>query len=367
MGGDTRLTRTDQIIGSFHYMAAEQFRQEELDNRTDIYAIGVVLFQLLTGALPFDAPDTAAIMYQIVHEAPPPLSKYIKEYPVELEAIIARALAKKREERYANAKDLAFDLLQVQEHLKSETVAQLFQRAEVSLRREEWTRAREHLLQVLRLDRQNTQAQKLMNSVQERLRQLQQVEQARSLRSQADEAYLDQRYDDALRLLDQAVALDVNNSDLQAFRDSVRAAKERATSLRRALRRAEAALQDGDLDEAQSAVGDAFKIDPEDTQAKALKTVIAQQAEEKVRHEHLRKLLDEARKQIEARNLTAAFNLLKTAETLDPTSNELQTVTKLAMATREQEKRRVETEALRKKIETLLREEDYAAAVASAD
>ncbi len=366
IGGDTRLTRTDQIVGSVHYMSAEQLQAKELDNRTDIYATGVVLFQLLTGVLPFDSPDTAATLLKIVNEPPPPLSAYIKEYPPELDGIVNHALAKKREERYASAKDLAFDLMQVQEHLKSETVAQLFQRAEVSLRREEWTRAREHLQQVLRLDRQNTTAQKLMNGVQERLRQLQQIEQARAIRNQADEAYMDQRYDDALRLLEQAVALDGTNSDLVAFRDLVRSAKERATGLRRALRRAEAALQDGDLDEAQNAVGEAFKIDPQDTQAKALKVVIAQQAEEKLRQERLRKLLDEARNLIAARHLTAAFNILKSAEALDPTSNELQTVAKLAFAAREQEKRRAETEALRQQIEAALREEDYATAVARA-
>ncbi len=178
---------------------------------------------------------------------------------------------------------------------------------------------------------------------------------------------MDQRYDDALRLLEQAVALDGSNSDLLTFRDSVKSAKERATGLRRALRRAEAALQDGDLDEAQNAVSEAFKIDPHDTQAKALKVVIAQQAEEKLRHEQVRKLLDEARNQIAARNLTAAFTVLKNAESLDPTSNELQTVVKLAMAAREQEKRRAETEGLRQQIEAALREEDYATAVARAD
>ena len=367
IGGDARLTRTDQIVGSVHYMSAEQLQAKELDNRTDIYATGVVLFQLLTGALPFDSPDTAATLLKIVNEPPPPLSAYLKEYPIELEGIVSRALAKKREERYATAKDLAFDLMQVQEHLKSETVALLVRRAEASVGREEWTRAREHLQQVLRIDRQNTNAQKLMNAVQEHLRQQQQIEQARALRSQADEAYMDQRYDDALRLLDQAVPLDSKNADLLAFRDSVRGAKERATGLRRALRRAEAALQDGDLDEAQSAVNDAFKIDPRDTQAKALKVIISQHAEERSRQEQLRKLLDQARNQIAARDLTGAFATLKTAEALDPTSNELQSVAKMAASAREQEKRRAETEELSRQIEAALVRGDYATAVAKAE
>ena len=367
IGGDTRLTKTDQIIGSVHYMSAEQLQSKELDNRTDIYATGVVLFQLLTGALPFDAGETAATLLKIVNDPPPPLSAYLKEYPVELEAIISKALAKNREERYATARDFAFDLMQVQEHVKSETVAQLVHRAEVSVGREEWTRAREQLQQVLRIDRENTHAQKLMNAVQECLRQRQQIEQARALRSQADAACMDQRYDDALRLLDQAVTLDAKNNDLLSFRDSVRAAKERATGLRRALNRAEAALQDGDLDEAQSAVNEAFKIDASDTQAKALKVIISQHVDERSRQQQLRHLLDQARNQIAARDLTGAFATLQAAEALDPTSNELQTVAKLAASAREQERRRSETEELRRQIEAALVHEDYATAVAKAE
>ena len=367
IGGDTRLTKPDQVVGSFHYMSPEQLQAKELDNRTDIYAAGVVLFQLLTGALPFDAPDTAATLLQIVNEPPPTLSKYLKEYPIELDVIVSRALAKNREDRYPTAKDFAFDLMQVQERVKFETVAQLVRRAEGSLTREEWTRAREYLQQVLRIDRQNPQAQKLMNAVQERLRQQQQIEQARGLRSQADEAYMDQRYDDALRLLDQAVVLDSKNSDLLAFRDSVRADKERATGLRRALRRAEVALRDGDLEEAQSAVDDAFKIDPHDTQAKAIKVIISQHAEERLRQEKLRMLLDQARNQIAARDWTEAFATLKTAETLDPASNELRSVAKMAVSAREQEKRRLETEELRRQVEAALVHEDYATAVAKAE
>jgi tetratricopeptide (TPR) repeat protein len=367
IGGDARLTKTDQIVGSVHYMSVEQLQARELDNRTDVYATGVVFFQLLTGMLPFDSPDTASTLLKIVNEPPPPLSLYLKDYPVELDAIVTRVLAKDRDERYASAKDLAFDLMQVQDHLKSETVAQLVRRAETLLEREDWTRAREQLQQAQRIDRHNTQVQKMLTAVHERLRQQQQIEQARGLRHQADEAYMEQRYDDALRILDQAVALDGSNSDLLAFRDSVRLARERATGLRRALRRAEAALQDGDLDEAESAVGEAFKIDPQDTQAKALKGIIAQQAEEKLRREQVRKLLDEARNQIAARKLTAAFTIIRNAESLDPTSNELQTVKKLALAAREQEKRRAETDAMRQQIEAALSQEDYATAAAKAE
>jgi tetratricopeptide (TPR) repeat protein len=365
--GDTGLTKANQVIGSIFYMSSEQLQAKELDNRTDVYSLGVVLFQLLTGSLPFEANEAAATFHKILNDPPPPLSAYLKEYPAELDAIISRVLAKRREDRYATAQDLAFDLMRIQDQVKSETVGQLFRRAEVAVDKEEWTQAREQLQQALRIDRHNTRAQKLMSAVHERLRLQQEIERARSLRNQANEAYMDQRYEDALHLLDQAIALDAKNNDLLAFRDSVRAAMERAAKLRRALRRAEAALQDGNIDEAQIAVDDAVQIDPSDTQAKALKVIVYQHAEEKSRQQQLRKLLDQARDQIAARDLTGAFATLKTAEALDPTSNELQAVAKMAATAREQEKRRSEAEEMCRQIEAALIQEDYATAVARAD
>jgi tetratricopeptide (TPR) repeat protein len=365
--GDTGITKPNQVIGSIHYMSPEQLQAKELDDRTDIYSIGVVLFQLLTGVLPFDANETAATVQKILNDFPPPLSAYLKEYPAELDDIVSRVLAKKRDERYARAQDLAFDLMRVQDQVKSETVNQLVRRAEVAVEQQDWTQAREQLQQVLRIDRHNSRAQKMMSGVHEQLRLRQEIERARALRNQANECYMEQRYDDALHLLDQAVTLDAKNNDLVAFRDSVQAAKERATRLRRALRRAEAALQDGNIDEAQRAVDDAVKIDPQDTQAKALKVVVYQHAEERSRQQQLRKLLDQAREQIAARDLTAAFATLKAAEVLDPSSNELQTVAKMAASAREQERRRSEAEELCRQVEAALVQEDYTTAVARAE
>ena len=367
IAGSTRLTKTDQVIGSLHYMSPEQLQAKELDNRTDIYSVGIVLYRLLTGVLPFDTPDTAATLLKILNEDPPPLSAYVKDYPPELDGIINRALAKNHDQRYLSAQDLAFDLSQVQERSKSDAVAQIIKRAEAAFSREDWTRARDHLQQAIRIDRQNTQAKKLMTAVQERLLYQKQLEQARALRSQADEAYLDQRYDDALGLLDQAIKLDPNNDDIKSLHASVRAAGERARALKAALRRAEAAMQEGDFDEAEQALKEALTLDPDDTEAKALKSLIARQVEEKARHDQVRDFLDRARNQIAARDLSAAFASLETVKKLDPTSTELNAVLRLAQTAQKQENRRAELLLLHKQIESALQSEDYATAVAQAE
>jgi tetratricopeptide (TPR) repeat protein/predicted Ser/Thr protein kinase len=366
LAGDTGLTKPNHVIGSIHYMSVEQLQDKAVDNRTDIYSLGVVLFQLLTGVLPFNASETAATFFKILNDPPPSLSAFLKEYPAELDAVISRVLAKKREERYGTAKDLAFDLVRIQEKVKAENTSQLIRDAETWVRQEDWRQAKEKLQQVLRIDRQNNRAQQLMNVVQERIRLLEEVERARVLRNQANEAYLGQRYDDALRLLDQAVTLDAKNGELVSFRDSVRAAKERATSLRRALRRADAAFHDGDLDEAQAALDDARRIDPENSQVNALQILVSRHTEERICSSNLRKLFDQAEHQIATRDLAGAFATLKTAEGLDPASDELKALAKKAVAASEQESRRTGVQEFRRQIEAALLQEDFSKAVAKA-
>ncbi|MCL2523560.1 MAG: serine/threonine-protein kinase [Betaproteobacteria bacterium] len=108
----TGLSRIAQVgaIGSPAYMSPEQVQELPLDHRTDIYSLGVVLFQLLTGHLPFQAEDQADLVYRIAHEAAPRAASLRPDLPPALDAIVARAMAKEREQRYQNWQDLAQDL-----------------------------------------------------------------------------------------------------------------------------------------------------------------------------------------------------------------------------------------------------------------
>ena len=102
-----RLTATGRAMGTPHYMSPEQAMGRVLDGRSDVYALGVVLYELLAGAPPFDAPDAYAVGYKHVHEAPVPLEVAAPGAPPALAAVVMRALAKNPDERYARAADLA--------------------------------------------------------------------------------------------------------------------------------------------------------------------------------------------------------------------------------------------------------------------
>jgi serine/threonine protein kinase len=115
--GSLKLTKTSSTVGTLAYMAPEQIQGGEVDARSDIFSFGIVLYEMLTGYLPFCGEHDAAIMYSIVNDEPAPLQHYIPDSPSELMHILDRALEKDPEERYQTVNDMLIDL----RRLKKET------------------------------------------------------------------------------------------------------------------------------------------------------------------------------------------------------------------------------------------------------
>ncbi|MFE5710628.1 protein kinase [Streptomyces sp. NPDC056501] len=106
-GAGSALTGTRMTIGTPQYMSPEQVQgSAHLDGRSDLYAVGVLLFELMTGRTPFDGPDAFAIAYRHLHEPPPTLASFgVLGHP-RLEPVLARALAKRPEQRYPDAESM---------------------------------------------------------------------------------------------------------------------------------------------------------------------------------------------------------------------------------------------------------------------
>jgi predicted Ser/Thr protein kinase len=100
-GDAAGLTRTGMVFGTPGYMAPEQIRGEPVDRRTDLYAFGVVLYELLTGVRPFRRSTPQAVLFAQVNEPPPPMRDAVPDLPDDVEHVILRALAKNPPERYA--------------------------------------------------------------------------------------------------------------------------------------------------------------------------------------------------------------------------------------------------------------------------
>jgi eukaryotic-like serine/threonine-protein kinase len=104
-------TDPNVVMGTAIYMSPEQARGREIDARTDIFSLGVVLYEMVTGRLPFAGSTTSEVLASVLSDKEPqPLARYSREAPAELERIVAKSLRKDREQRYQTTKDLLLDL-----------------------------------------------------------------------------------------------------------------------------------------------------------------------------------------------------------------------------------------------------------------
>jgi serine/threonine protein kinase len=112
----TRLTRSGLFVGTIHYSPPEQFRSEPLDGRTDVYSLGCVLFECLTGRVPFDRTSDPAVMYAHLQDPPPRVSSLRPDVPPAIDEVVRTAMAKPKEDRYPTCGELARAAGQVLRH-----------------------------------------------------------------------------------------------------------------------------------------------------------------------------------------------------------------------------------------------------------
>jgi serine/threonine protein kinase/Flp pilus assembly protein TadD len=140
LGGDARLTLPGTTMGTAAYMSPEQARGDNVDCRTDVWSLGVVLYEMATGKLPFGGDKEQAVIHAILHQPPRPAKDLPSGYPAELVSIIDRSLLKDPAKRFSSAREMADSLLDVK--------ARMSARSFPTARRLTFRRSRKRLLLV---------------------------------------------------------------------------------------------------------------------------------------------------------------------------------------------------------------------------
>jgi serine/threonine-protein kinase len=126
--GQTTITRSDRAPGTLSYMSPEQIEGKEIDSRTDIWSLGVMLFEMATGELPFQGDYEQAIFYSIFNEHPKPVNEINKKIPVRLARIIQRCLTKNLSKRYQSTIEIYTDFEQLKREIETARTIPLISR-----------------------------------------------------------------------------------------------------------------------------------------------------------------------------------------------------------------------------------------------
>jgi serine/threonine-protein kinase len=351
-------TQTGMVIGTFHYISPERLLGKTADGRADIWSVGIILYQLLTGRLPFPGDDPATL-HRVIHEPHEPLSSAHAGYPPALEHLLDRSLAKDPIDRYQTAEEMAVDIEAINDDLKREHVGEVLGNVKHLIDQEQWTSIRPVLLDLQRLNPQNTEVKKLLREVQEKISRQQKTVQLQQLLTEAGEAVLAQRYKEALDFYRQAAELDRGNAELAQKIEHVRALKQKADQVASLLRQSQEARGRSDFGAACQLIDQALQLDERNTDLRNERARIVQESERTGRERARRQFSDAAQGQLTAGQFTEAIKSLRAALEIDPTDSETQQLYQDALDRQEEQRRRKIIEQIAAEISECIAAEQY--------
>lgn len=336
------LTQTGVLIGTPHYMAPERFRGETLDGRSDIFSTGVLLYQLLTGKLPFDA-EYPAIIHQILSTPYPPLAldPSVSNYVPQLITILDLALAKDACERYLSADEMAADLNTLSVEVKSQYVSELFEQSQKLVSTQDFARAQVQLQEILKADSRHAGAKLLLSQIDKFLVRRELDRRVEQLCVEIEECLQMRDWDRAWQLSDEVIRLDDKNPRVQQVREAVKAARSRQQEVEKLLREAESARRAGAYEDANARARKALELDRENSKVLRICKLLEQEIETAELRRRSAVLQQTAREHLLKRRYQDALSVIREAEALTPSDPQLLHLKDEADSALDQERRRI--------------------------
>jgi eukaryotic-like serine/threonine-protein kinase len=284
---DMSMTQPNMMIGSRAYMSPQLYKGERADARSDIWAVGVSLYELLAFKRPFTGDSEAELMFHIIYEKPEDLMGLSPECTEELAAIVNKMLEKKSEDRYQSMDDLLHAIEPIWKAAQQATVTGLLADCQELVVAKDLQRAHALLRKALHIDVGNSQAKSMLEKVSSELRRSE-IQPRLQEHLSRGEGYLKAgQLREAKAEAQAALGLDSKHEPAQKLLAEVEAAAAKAQQLEQKLKLTKQRLAEGALTEAAAALGQAIEMDDANPQVNELKKQID---EERVRREKRKKL-----------------------------------------------------------------------------
>ena len=361
--GESTMTRTGMVMGSPMYMSPEQVKGRTVDNRSDIFSLGIVLYELLTGQTPFPGNETPTILYKIVNEDPEPIHLKFPDCPPELQQIISKSLSKELKDRFQSAEELAFELEHLLTSLQGDMVITYLQEGQKHLADSNFNLARGSLQKVLEIDSRHSMAKELLAKVDEQIQNKQRSKRIRVLLSQAGEALDNEEFADAVSLAEEILELDKQHEEALHIREEATSQLEQQKKIAESLEKAQSLVSKSEYKKAKGVLDTLLNLDAANTAALKLKNWVEKEIETQERLQQVQTLVQQARGSLSKHKYSEAIEVLQEAQEIDPGNYEAQTLLDQATAAQKREEERQLVEQKIQEIQDVLGRDDFQEAI----
>ena len=292
---ESSKTQTGMLIGTFSYMAPELFHGEHANERSDIWAFGVLLYELIASRRPFCEGSPAALMQSICHHEHPPLRQVAPNCPEDLEAVVHKTLRKSGTERYQSMEDLLIDLDPICRRLQADTVAELLAQGRQLMEQQEFEQARDLLHQALVVDPVNPQIRLLSEKVNVELRRVSVRPQVQARVAKARALLQEGKLQEAGVEAGNALGLDSSFAAAQELQREVQAEIRRAQMVNEWLEALRQSLAEGLPDQAEAMLAKVEEADPSNRELPSLRKQVLDEKERRRRQARLFEGMQQAR------------------------------------------------------------------------
>jgi serine/threonine protein kinase len=292
---DMSMTQPNMMIGSRAYMSPQLYKGERADARSDIWAVGVSLYELLAFKRPFTGDSEAELMFHIIYEKPEDLIGLSPECTEELAAIVSKMLEKKSEDRYQSMDDLLHAIEPIWKAAQQATVSGLLADCQELVVAKDLQRAHALLRKALHIDVGNSQAKSMLEKVSVELRRSE-IQPRLQEHLSRGAAYLKAgQLREAKAEAQAALGLDSKHEPAHKLLAEVEAAASKVQQLEQKLKLTKQRLAEGALTEAAAALGQAVELDESNLQVHELKKQIEEERGRREKRKKLGEILHRAR------------------------------------------------------------------------